>query len=65
MERDAQLLIEQELKAARELLLRETVNAAVRSAEELLSKQVTPTDQQRMVDEYLKELPRAIGGPKS
>jgi F-type H+-transporting ATPase subunit b len=65
MERDARLLIEQELKAARETLLKDTVGAAVRSAEELLSKQVTSSDQQRLVDEYIKELPRALGGVKS
>jgi len=65
MERDTQLLIEQELKAARDTLLKETVGASVRSAEELLSKQVTGSDQQRLIDEYIKELPRAVGGAKS
>jgi F-type H+-transporting ATPase subunit b len=65
MERDAQLLIEQELKAAHQLLLKDTVTAAVRSAEELLSKQVSISDQQRLVDEYIEELPRALGGVKS
>jgi F-type H+-transporting ATPase subunit b len=53
LEREARLLIEQELKVAREDLLRETVRAAVRSAEERLSKQLGPADQQRLADEYL------------
>jgi F-type H+-transporting ATPase subunit b len=62
MEREAQLLIEQELKAARELLLRETVQSAVTSAEEVLSRQVTTSDHQRLADEYVKGLGAALGG---
>lgn len=54
MENDARVLIEQELKAAREMLLRETVRGAVRSAQELLAQRVTGTDQQRLADDYLE-----------
>jgi F-type H+-transporting ATPase subunit b len=61
MERDAKLLIEQELKAARETLLRETVRGAVVSATDVLSKQVTSADQQRLADEYVKSLAKALG----
>jgi F-type H+-transporting ATPase subunit b len=61
MERDAKLLIEQELKAARETLLRETVRGAVISATDVLSKQVTSADQQRLADEYVKSLAKALG----
>jgi F-type H+-transporting ATPase subunit b len=58
LERDARLLIEQELKAARELLLRETVATAVRSAADTLSKQVSAEDHERLAKEYLAALDR-------
>ncbi|MEB2312874.1 MAG: ATP synthase F0 subunit B [Sorangiineae bacterium] len=64
MERDARALIEQELKAARELLLAETVRGAVKTAEELLTKQIVAADQQRLADEYLASLKTVqLGGP--
>lgn len=62
MERDARLLIELELKAAREELLQATVQSAVRSAEDRLSKQVTVADQQRIAEHYLKSVATALGG---
>jgi F-type H+-transporting ATPase subunit b len=62
MEREARLLIELELKAAHEELLRETVNSAVRSAEDRLSKQVTVADQQRIAEHYLKSIGSAMEG---
>jgi F-type H+-transporting ATPase subunit b len=65
MERDTRLLVEQEMKEARDLLLRETVRAAVSAAEERLAQQITPADQQRLADEYLaavKSTARVFGG---
>jgi F-type H+-transporting ATPase subunit b len=62
MERDAKLLIELELKAAREELLRQTVTTAVRSAEDRLTKQVTVADQQRIAEHYLKSISTTFGG---
>jgi F-type H+-transporting ATPase subunit b len=56
MERDARLLVEQELKAAREALLRETVATAMRSAEELIAKELGAADQDRLAKEYLEGL---------
>jgi F-type H+-transporting ATPase subunit b len=56
VERDARILIEQELKAAREQLLQETVTSAVRSATELLSKQASQQDDERLCQEYLTAL---------
>jgi F-type H+-transporting ATPase subunit b len=53
MERDAQILIDQELKATREQLFRETVRGAVRSAERALLEQVNVGDQQRVARDYL------------
>jgi len=53
MERDAQTLIGQELKAAREGLLAEMTRAALRSAESTLRSRVTAADQARLAEEYL------------
>lgn len=66
MERDAKLLVEQELKVAREILVRETAAAALKTAEELLAKQVSPGDQDRLATEYLELVQKApiqtVGG---
>ncbi|HVY31182.1 MAG TPA: ATP synthase F0 subunit B [Polyangiaceae bacterium] len=56
MERDARTLVEQELKAARESLLRDTVRAAVKSAEQTLTAKIGDADQQRLADEYLGQI---------
>jgi len=53
MEKDARTLVEQELKAARETLLRETVRAAVKSAEATLVSRIADSDRQRLGDEFL------------
>jgi len=59
MERDARLLVEQELKAAREALVRETVAGALRSAQDLLAAQLSAPDHDRLAREYLETLARA------
>jgi F-type H+-transporting ATPase subunit b len=56
MERDARTLIDQELKAARENLLRDTVRAAVKSAEVTLTARIGDADQQRLGQEYLASI---------
>jgi F-type H+-transporting ATPase subunit b len=56
MERDARTLVEQELKAARESLLRETVRAAVKSAEATLTAKIGQSDQERLGDELLASI---------
>jgi F-type H+-transporting ATPase subunit b len=61
LEREAHLLIDQELKAAREVLLRETVRSAIGSAQELLSRQTSVNDQHRLADEYIKNLATTMG----
>jgi F0F1-type ATP synthase membrane subunit b/b' len=53
MERDAVILIEQELKAARETLLAETARGALRSAETVLRAKLGAGDQSRIAEEYL------------
>ena len=61
MRKDAEFLVEQELKQIRQDLWRDTVEAAVGAAEELLKKRVTEADQERMAEDYLADL----GGKKS
>jgi F0F1-type ATP synthase membrane subunit b/b' len=53
MEKDAQTLISQELKAAREGLTGEMVRSALSSAENTLRSKVTAADQSRLAEEYL------------
>jgi F0F1-type ATP synthase membrane subunit b/b' len=65
MQRDAEFLVEQELKQIRGNLWRETVEAAVLAAEDLLKKRVTPADQERLAEDYLADLGgkhKAAGG---
>jgi len=59
MERDARILIEQELKGVRERLIQETVATALRSAQEELVKRLTEADQQRFAEDYLAEIQKA------
>jgi F-type H+-transporting ATPase subunit b len=56
MERDAQTLISQELKAAREALLAETARGAILSAEKALLAKLGAADQTRLAEEYLTGL---------
>jgi hypothetical protein len=56
MRRDAEFLVEQEVKQIRADLWRGTVEAAVTAAEELLKKRVTPADQERLAEDYLADL---------
>jgi F0F1-type ATP synthase membrane subunit b/b' len=56
MRKDAEFLVEQELKKLRGELWRDTVEAAVGAAEELLRKRVTPADQERLAEDYLADL---------
>lgn len=61
MERDAQLLVEQDLKAVREQLLAELTDKALKSAEETLKQRIGEGEQQRFADDYLRSLPAAAG----
>jgi F-type H+-transporting ATPase subunit b len=65
MRRDAEFLVAQELKQIRQDLLRDTVEAAVTAAEQLLIKRVTPADQERLAEDYLAELGGKKGSPES
>ncbi len=66
MRKDAEFLVEQELKQLRVDLQRDTVEAAIAAAEELLKKRVTQADQERLAEDYLADLARSpaqAGGP--
>ncbi len=56
VEREAKLLMSQELKAAREALFQDAVRAAVQSAERLVKAQLSQDDQKRLADEYLQSI---------
>ena len=56
MRKEAQFLIEQQVKQLRADLTRDTVEAAVAAAEQLLLKATTSYDQQRLAQEYLAAL---------
>jgi F-type H+-transporting ATPase subunit b len=62
MRKDAEFQVEQELKQLRVDLQRDTVEAAIAAAEELLKKRVTPADQERLAEDYLADLARAPAG---
>ena len=59
MERDARLLVEQELAATRELLSNELVSAAIRSAATELQSRLTSDDHRRLAEEYLAGIQEA------
>jgi F-type H+-transporting ATPase subunit b len=65
MRRDAQLRVEQELKAAQEELLREAVLAATAAAEALVRGQISSADHDRMAQDYLASIgpSLSVGGP--
>ncbi len=56
MRRDAEFLIEQQMKQLRVDLTREAVEAAVGTAEQVLREKVGAGDQQRLAQQYLERL---------
>jgi F0F1-type ATP synthase membrane subunit b/b' len=56
LEQEALVLIDQELKAVREELTRETARAALRSARELLLANTSTDDHRRLCEQYLETL---------
>jgi len=56
MERDAEFLLEQDLKQTKNDLVRFALDRAVASAEELLKKEIGPADHERLAEEYLAQL---------
>ena len=63
MRKDAEFQVDQELKQIRQDVWKETVEAAVSEAQELLMKRVTPADQERMAEDYLADLASAGAAP--
>ena len=65
MQKDALFMLEQERKQVRMDLQRETVEAALFAAEEILRRKLTDADQERIAEEFLTMLvptARATGG---
>jgi F-type H+-transporting ATPase subunit b len=56
MRREAEFLIEQQAKQLRNEIMRESTDAAVSAAQELLLRATTTYDQQRLAQEYLQSL---------
>lgn len=59
MKKDAQFLLDQELKQLRNDMIAFTAEAAVAAAESVLKAKVTPSDHDRLNDEFLKEIATA------
>jgi F0F1-type ATP synthase membrane subunit b/b' len=56
LKREAECLVQQEQKQTELDLLRETVEKATKEAEELLRKNVSAADQERLADEFIAKL---------
>ncbi|MEM9067549.1 MAG: hypothetical protein AAGE52_03555 [Myxococcota bacterium] len=56
MRKDAQFQIEQQMKQLRADLTKETIEAAIGAASELLREKTSPADQQRLADGYLESI---------
>jgi len=56
LRKDAQFLVEQEIKQLRQDLWRDAVEAAVTAAGDLLKEKITGEDQQRLADDYIADL---------
>ncbi len=62
MQKDAEFLVEQEMRQMQQDLWREQVERATATAEDLLRKRVTDADQERLAEEYLSELAKRPSG---
>ncbi|MCZ7682689.1 MAG: hypothetical protein M5U28_29400 [Sandaracinaceae bacterium] len=60
MRKDAQFVIDQQMKQLRTDLTREAIEAAIAAAGAVLAQQTGAADQQRLADEYLGKLASSI-----
>lgn len=63
MRKDADFMLDQEVRQMKIDLVKETVEVAISAAEELLKKRITQADHERLADEFLMQL--ASRGKKS
>lgn len=69
IKRDAEFMLDQEKKQTQIDLLRETVEKATKEAEDLLRKNVSTLDQERLAEEFIAQLSKdyekglPVGGP--
>lgn len=61
LEQEARKLVEQELSAAKESLMRQAALAALSEARKLLSTEVSADDDRKICDEYVRNLPSSQG----
>jgi F-type H+-transporting ATPase subunit b len=62
MRKDAQFLLDQELKQLRNDMVVFTAEAAVAAAESVLRAKVTSSDHDRLADEFLNDVSKPVGG---
>ncbi len=60
MQRDAEIRVEQELKAAQQELLREAIEGAAEAARKLVASRLEVRDHERLADEYLASVGHVI-----
>ncbi|HJL18126.1 MAG TPA: ATP synthase F0 subunit B, partial [Sandaracinaceae bacterium LLY-WYZ-13_1] len=60
MRRDAQFIIDQQLKQMRSDLTREAIEAAISAAERVLTEQTSSADQQKLAEAYLERLEEEV-----
>lgn len=65
LRKEAQFLVDQQLKQLKVDLTREAVEAAIKTAEQVLSEKMTPADQQKLARDYLDRLGKMAGRPAS
>ncbi len=61
LRKDAEFVIEQQMKQLREELTEAAVSAAVAAAQEVLVEETSANDQQRLAEEYVKRLHDRLG----
>jgi F-type H+-transporting ATPase subunit b len=62
LEREARVTVELELKQARDELMAEAVRRAVVEARQLMQREILPTDQLRLLNDYLGSMAATSGG---
>jgi F-type H+-transporting ATPase subunit b len=62
LEREARVTVELELKQARDELIAEAVRRAVAEARQLMQREILPTDQLRLLNDYLGSMAATSGG---
>lgn len=62
---ETSFLVEQQVREAEARLRRESADAALKTAEEILRRAVGPADRQRMLDTFISDVERGETGPRA